>query len=112
MLVDTTSATFQIRPSKEFNSTKGKDRLLYLNRLVDLPMDDHMSLNDKSSATSEGGGVSRNAYDFMRQRRDETGDPTMKRWNASIRLSNFASIENSPLCVRNGLSRLNHVPAH
>ncbi|KXN88301.1 hypothetical protein AN958_07760, partial [Leucoagaricus sp. SymC.cos] len=96
--VDTTSGTFQIRPYKEFNSTKGKDRLLYLNRLADLPLDDHMSSNDAPSATSSG-SVSRNAYNFMRKRRDETGDPTMKRWNASIRLSNFASIENSPLCL-------------
>jgi len=34
------------------------------------------------------------------RRRQETGtDPTLKRWNASIRLSNFASVESSPLCV-------------
>jgi len=36
----------------------------------------------------------------MRRRRDEIGDPAVKRWNASIRLSNFANIDNSSLCVR------------
>ena len=100
LLVDTTGATFQIRPYKEFNSLKGRDRLLYLSRLADLPLDDHTSLHETSTAVAGDDGLSRNAYDFMRRRQDEIGDPTMKRWNASIRLSNFASIENSPLCVR------------
>jgi DNA mismatch repair protein MSH5 len=45
------------------------------------------------------GGVSCNAYDFMSRRREEAGDPTLKHWNASIRLSNFSCAENSPLCV-------------
>lgn len=95
--VDTTDATFQIRPHKEFNATKGKDRLLSLNRLVDLPTNDQTSLSGSPSRAA--GGISRSAYDFMRNRHEETGDPTMRRWNASIRLSNFACIENSPLCV-------------
>ncbi len=95
--VDTTDATFQIRPHKEFNATKGKDRLLSLNRLVDLPTDSQMSISDSPSRIT--GSISHSAYDFMRSRHEETGDPTMKRWNASIRLSNFACIENSPLCV-------------
>ncbi|KAF9452964.1 hypothetical protein P691DRAFT_659812 [Macrolepiota fuliginosa MF-IS2] len=93
---DITNVTFQIRPHKEFNTTKGNDRLLYLNRLANLPVDDHAS---SSGSFSTGVGVAHNAYDFMRKRHDETGDPTMKRWNASIRLSNFSCTENSPLCV-------------
>ncbi|KAG5352095.1 hypothetical protein C0989_003894 [Termitomyces sp. Mn162] len=34
------------------------------------------------SASSEYGSISGNAYDFMRKRRDVSGDPTLKRWNA------------------------------
>ncbi|KAL9710968.1 hypothetical protein Ac2012v2_005508 [Leucoagaricus gongylophorus] len=96
--LDVTSATFQIRPYKEFNCMKGRGRLLCLNRLADLPLDDHISLHE-SSTTAGDSGLSRNAYDFMRRRRDEIGDPAVKRWNASIRLSNFANIDNSSLCM-------------
>lgn len=77
---------------------KGRGRLLCLNRLADLPLDDHISLHE-SSTTAGDSGLSRNAYDFMRRRRDEIGDPAVKRWNASIRLSNFANIDNSSLCM-------------
>ena len=35
----------------------------------------------------------------MRSRHGANGDPTTKRWNASIRLANFASLEENPLCV-------------
>lgn len=99
--VDTTNAIFQIRPYKEFNSTRGRDRLLYLNRLADLPMNETIALETVpgESTGGGGGGVSCNAYDFMSRRREETGDPTMKHWNASIRLSNFSCAENSPFCV-------------
>lgn len=30
---------------------------------------------------------------------DILGDPTQIRWNAMIRLSNFTSVDSSPLCV-------------
>lgn len=103
--MDVTSATFQIRPYKEFNCMKGRGRLLCLNRLADLPLDDHISLHE-SSTTAGDSGLSRNAYDFMRRRRDEIGDPAVKRWNASIRLSNFANIDNSSLCVRQQIPKI------
>ncbi|KAJ3574002.1 hypothetical protein NP233_g2059 [Leucocoprinus birnbaumii] len=105
--LETTSATFQIRPYKEFSATKGKNRLFSLNRLAELPLD-HMSLEDSSSVTASA-SLSRNPYDFMRKRRDETGDPTMKRWNASIRLSNFASTENAPLCISSAGALIDHL---
>jgi hypothetical protein len=35
----------------------------------------------------------------MQKRKQAAGDPTMKRWNAAIRLANYASAESS-LCVR------------
>lgn len=88
---------FQIRPSKEFSPGKGKDRLMSLQLLSDLPQEE----NPDSIPTSDDlSSVSRNAYDFMARRRGALNDPNTKRWNASIRLSNFASIDCSPLCVR------------
>lgn len=95
--VDGSGGTFQIRPHKEFIPLKGRDRLLSLRLLSQLPV----SQNEQDTV-SELGSVSepRNAYDFMRRRRETGNDPTMQKWNASIRLANFASIENSPLCVR------------
>ena len=33
------------------------------------------------------------------RRTDPVGDPSVKRWNASIRMANFASFDQSPLCV-------------
>lgn len=59
-----------------------------------LPVEDRDS-NSSVSSDSEA----RNAYDFMRRRRDVTGDPTSQKWNAAIRLANYASIDGSPLCV-------------
>jgi DNA mismatch repair protein MSH5 len=35
----------------------------------------------------------------MGRRADPGGDPSVKRWNASIRMANFASFDQSPLCV-------------
>jgi DNA mismatch repair protein MSH5 len=94
--VDSASGTFQIRPFKEFMKSKGRDRLLSLSRLTDFSTDTDLppsSDNDSNSSRPA------NAYDFMRSRREANGDPTTKRWNASIRLANFASVEESPLCV-------------
>lgn len=97
LLVDSASGTFQIRPFKEFMTSKGRDRLLSLSRLTDFSTEDTdlppSSDNDSNSSRPA------NAYDFMRSRRGANGDPTTKRWNASIRLANFASVEESPLCV-------------
>jgi DNA mismatch repair protein MSH5 len=97
LLVDSASGIFQIRPFKEFMASKGRDKLLSLSRLTvfftedtDLPPS---SDNDSNSSRPT------NVYDFMRSRRGANGDPTTKRWNASIRLANFASVEESPLCV-------------
>ncbi|KAF5369357.1 hypothetical protein D9758_002767 [Tetrapyrgos nigripes] len=97
--MDTSGGIFQIRPHKEFSSAKGRDRLLSLQLLSDLPSQD--TNNPPSSDRDEDSSSiqPRNAYDFMRKQRDITGDPATKRWNASIRLSNFASIEVSPLCM-------------
>ena len=54
----------------------------------------HEEASDITSTT----GI-KNAYDFMTRRREVTGDPGMERWNAAIRLANFASLESAPLCV-------------
>ncbi|KIJ64516.1 hypothetical protein HYDPIDRAFT_40260 [Hydnomerulius pinastri MD-312] len=94
---EASGSIFQIRPHKEFVPSKGRDRLLSLRLLADLDKD--MDLNqDGSSDVSSATGL-RNAYDFMQKRREATGDPTMKRWNAAIRLANFTSLESAPLCI-------------
>ena len=97
LLVDSASGAFQIRPFKEFMTSKGRDRLLSLSRLTDFSTED----TDLPPSSDNGSNSSRptNAYDFMRSRRETNCDPTTKRWNASIRLANFASVEESPLCV-------------
>ena len=98
--VDGADGTFQIRPFKEFVAAKGRDRLLSLDHFSSIATvpdnDDHSGTSDDTSDVSRR----TNAYEFMRSRREATGgDPTIKRWNASIRLANFASVETSPLCV-------------
>ncbi|KAF5315435.1 hypothetical protein D9619_007366 [Psilocybe cf. subviscida] len=97
---DGADGTFQIRPFKEFVAAKGRDRLLSLEHfssIVTVPDNE-----DPFGPPGDTSNISRrgNAYDFMRSRREATGgDPTVKRWNASIRLANFASVEASPLCM-------------
>ncbi|KAF8578057.1 hypothetical protein K439DRAFT_1654890 [Ramaria rubella] len=95
-----TNTAFQIRPNREFNPTKGYDRLLTLRFLASLPETSNTTSSDSDPDTA--GSVSdepRNAYDFMRKRHMEIGDPGIQRWNATIRLSNFFSVERSPCCI-------------
>ncbi|KAI0775544.1 DNA mismatch repair protein MutS [Trametes elegans] len=94
--MDGSGGTFQVRPHKDFLPLKGRDRLLSLRILSELPvLSDNQDDPSESDLTSEP----RNAYDFMRRRREIGGDPTLQKWNASVRLANFASVENSPLCL-------------
>ncbi|KAG6890840.1 hypothetical protein C0995_003273 [Termitomyces sp. Mi166 len=76
--MDVTSGIFQIRPHKEFSPSRGRDRLLSLRLLADLPHEELPS----DSVPPKDGSISGSAYDFMRKRRDVSGDPTLKRWNA------------------------------
>ena len=94
--VDTTAGVFQVRPFKDFLPAKGRDRVLSLRLLTNLAAG-----NAENAGSSEASSESepRNAYDFMRARKQTAGDPTMQRWNASIRLASHASIDHSPLCV-------------
>jgi DNA mismatch repair protein MSH5 len=95
--VEASGGLFQIRPHKDFSSTKGRDRLLSLRLLSDLSVDESFRdpSPDMDASTSES--APRNAYDFMRRR--AVKDPVVKRWNASIRLANSVSVESSPFCV-------------
>lgn len=86
---------FQIRPHKDFLPGKGRNRLLSLKLFSDLSTYDIEESRSDIDSSSEP----RNAYDFMKNRRDMDGDPTMRRWNATIRMSNFASVDAAPLCV-------------
>jgi DNA mismatch repair protein MSH5 len=88
---------FQIRPHKEFSSSKGQERLLSLELLSELPSDFVADLVAPGSDHSDT--RHRNAYDFMMSRRETECDPNAKRWNAGIRVSNFTSTS-APLCVR------------
>lgn len=103
--MDVTNGVFQIRPHKDFTPSKGRDRLLSLRLLSDLPQG---ALN-LASVSSDVDSNSRNAYDFLRTRRAASGDPTIKRWNALVRLSNFASVDSSPLCMASIGALLDHI---
>lgn len=98
---DSNGTTFQIRPNREFNPTKGYERLLTLRLFTSLPDAAASVLSDTEPGSNENAtSEPRNAYEFMRKRRAETGDPNLQRWTASIRLSNFSAVETSPICVR------------
>ncbi|KAI0276495.1 DNA mismatch repair protein MutS [Russula aff. rugulosa BPL654] len=84
---------FQIRPQKDFRSERGRNNLLSLGLLSDLPEE----ILDTPEPNASG-AEPRNAYEFM-QRRRVNGDPTLKRWNASIRMSNFATLDTSPFAL-------------
>ncbi|KAJ6508696.1 muts domain V-domain-containing protein [Mycena sanguinolenta] len=110
--MDASGGVFEIRKHKEFVPSKGHERLLSLRLLSEFPQDDGdlpASSDIGSSTPSNSDGVTRNAYDFMRRRHAATGGDPMKRWNASIRLSNFASVETSPLCVASIGALLDHL---
>ncbi|KAG1745988.1 DNA mismatch repair protein MutS [Suillus paluster] len=93
---EASGGVFQIRPHKEFSPHRGRDRLLSLRFLSELRTEDPgQCLPFDGSSGSEP----RNAYEFMQKRKQAAGDPTMKRWNAAIRLANYASSESSPLCI-------------
>ncbi|KAJ7175937.1 muts domain V-domain-containing protein [Mycena filopes] len=108
--MDASGGVFQIRPHKEFVASKGRERMLSLRLLSELPQDDgDLPASSEVDSTSSNSDV-RNAYDFMRRRQEATGgDPTMKRWNAAIRLSNFASVDSSPLCIASIGALLDHL---
>lgn len=94
--VDASGGVFQIRPHKDFSPVKGRDRVLSLRLLSELPPE---ITDDRTSSDPDAGSEPRNAYDFMRHRRQAAGDPTIQTWNASIRLSNYTAVDSAPLCV-------------
>ena len=84
---------FQIRPAKEFSIRRGQERLQALPLLAKL---NSTPTNDDLESRSEP----RSAYDFIRKKGKAGADPTTRRWNALVRLSNFYSAEErTPLCV-------------
>ncbi|TFK40842.1 DNA mismatch repair protein MutS [Crucibulum laeve] len=103
--MEAAGGVFQIRPHKEFTASKGRDRMLSLSRLSDLPLDE----SDIPHSSDIDSNVSKNAYEFAQKRRAVTGDPTTKRWNASIRLANFASVASSSFCLASVGALLDHL---
>jgi hypothetical protein len=84
---------FQIRPQKDFRPERGRNHALSLGLLSDLPEETIDGPDPDTSAEP------RNAYEFMQRRRSAEGNPTLKRWNASVRMSNFAALDVSPFAV-------------
>jgi DNA mismatch repair protein MSH5 len=84
---------FQIRPQKDFRPERGRNNLLSLGLLSDLP-GEILDAPDLDASLEP-----RNAYEFMQRRRITGDDPTLRRWNASIRMSNFAALDMSPFAV-------------
>ncbi|KAH8104687.1 DNA mismatch repair protein MutS [Cristinia sonorae] len=101
--MDANDGQFSLRPHKDFLPTKGCDKALSLRLLAELPADP--SFDEEPSSDSEP----RSAYEFMRRQQNENGDPTSQRWNAAIRLSNYASVETSPLCMGSVGALLDHL---
>lgn len=104
--MDEAGGMFQIRPHKDFSPGKGRNRLLSLKLFSDLSTYD---IEEESRSDIDSSSEPRNAYDFMKKRRDMDGDPTMRRWNATIRMSNFASVDAAPLCVGSMGALLDHL---
>lgn len=102
--MEASGKTFQIRSAKDFIPGKGRDRILSLKLLSELPVDTEHTPSSHNMSSDEP----TNAYDFMKKRRNMTGDPSMQKWNASIRVGNFASLDNSPLCVCKSQLRCMH----
>jgi DNA mismatch repair protein MSH5 len=96
-IVEESGGVFQIRPRKDFHPVKGRDRILSLRLLTDFCVGESETRHSNEVGHPTSGP--RNAYDFMTGREEDVGDPITKKWNAAIRLSNFASPESSPLCV-------------
>ncbi|KAF8627457.1 hypothetical protein AX17_006270 [Amanita inopinata Kibby_2008] len=99
---------FQIRPRKDFMPGRGRDRLLSLNLFSELP-EENMESASPPNDIENYNSRERNAYDFMRRQRATGDDPAQSRWNAMIRLSNFASVESSPLCMASIGALIDHL---
>jgi DNA mismatch repair protein MSH5 len=91
--VDASGGFFQIRPQKDFRPERGRNNILSLELLSDLPQEILDPSNRETSTEPK------NAYEFMRRRRNTEGNPTLRRWNASVRMSNFVSLDMSPFAV-------------
>ncbi|KAI9464933.1 DNA mismatch repair protein MutS [Lactarius psammicola] len=89
----TSGGFFQIRPQKDFRPERGRNNVLSLGLLSDLP-EETIDPPDPDASTEP-----RNAYEFMQRRRSAKGNPTLKRWNASVRVSNFAALDLSPFAL-------------
>ncbi|KAI0246737.1 DNA mismatch repair protein MutS [Lactifluus subvellereus] len=84
---------FQIRPQKDFRPERGRNNVLSLGLLSDLP-EEVLDLSSRDTPTEP-----KNAYEFMQRRKHTEGDPTLRRWNASVRMSNFATLDMSPFAL-------------
>ncbi|KAH9980113.1 DNA mismatch repair protein MutS [Lactifluus volemus] len=84
---------FQIRPQKDFRPERGRNNVLSLGLLSDLP-EEILDPTGRDASTEP-----RSAYEFMQRRRNTEGDPTLRRWNASVRMSNFVTLDMSPFAL-------------
>ncbi|KAI0304271.1 muts domain V-domain-containing protein, partial [Multifurca ochricompacta] len=84
---------FRIRPQKDFRPERGRNNVLSLGLLSDLP-EETLDPPDLDNLAEP-----KNAYEFMQRRRNTEGNPTLKRWNASVRMCNFATLDMSPFAL-------------
>ena len=94
-IADSNNSMFTVRPQKEFSPVKGRARLIGLKFLCELVPDDLESNSESSKRASVS--EQSNAYGFMA--RAHNVNPSISRWNASIRVGNYVSFDTSPLCV-------------
>ena len=99
-LADLHGGTCQVRPKKEFNPARGRDRLFSLPLFSEVPsvpynLSDEAIMRDNTRDSSS---------DPTQPRSSTHGegrwiDPALKTWSANIRINSFTAIESSPLCV-------------
>ena len=88
-IADSSGSFFQIRPHKEFSPAKGRDKLLSLKFLAEL------RIHEDSDTQNTGIYLDRTTPSLY----STEGDPIAQKWNAAIRLANYASLDATPLCV-------------
>ncbi|KZT37836.1 hypothetical protein SISSUDRAFT_1114147 [Sistotremastrum suecicum HHB10207 ss-3] len=105
--MDGNGGVFVVRPRVEFGAKRGRERLLGLRLLAELVVDTRDAPSDVASLDGESHLF--NAYEFMQRSRGAQIDPLQARWNAFVRLGNFASLEMAPLCLACVAALLDHL---
>lgn len=107
--MDASGGVFQVRPHKEFNPARGRDRIFSLQLFSEMPSFDFTTPaeNDepRNGGSSSSSGPPRNAARSAQDGAGSVGgnrwiDPSVRTWSSHVRINNYTAIETSPLCVR------------